>query len=61
MGLRWLSLVFYPERFGHDLAGETRRFYKLFYHVDLNDEQVGRLLEWAKGRAPGMRKPSATR
>lgn len=61
MGLRWLSLIFYPERFPRDLAGETRRFYKLFYHVDLNDKQVERLLEWAKGRAPGMRKPSATR
>ena len=52
IGLRWLSLMFYPERFNLDLASETRRFYKLFYHVDLDDRQLERLLEWTKGRAP---------
>ncbi len=50
IGLKWLSGLFYPERFDFDLAAETRRFYKLFYHVDLSDDELDRLLEWARGR-----------
>jgi iron complex transport system substrate-binding protein len=30
----------------------TRSFYDLFYHVDLTDAELDRLLQWAKGRAP---------
>ncbi len=50
IGLKWLSGVFYPERFDFDIAAETRHFYKLFYHVDLNDEDLDRLLQWSRGR-----------
>ena len=49
MGLRWLSGLFFPETFVFHLAEETRNFYKLFYHVDLSDEALDRLLQWASG------------
>ena len=50
MGLKWLSGVFFPDRFPHDLRTETRRFYKLFYHVDLDDTDLERLIAWAQQR-----------
>ena len=49
MGLRWLSALFMPDRITIDLAEETRRFYALFYHVDLSDEALAALLGRAKG------------
>ena len=50
IGLKWLAGLFYPDHFDFDLRGETRKFYKLFYHVDLSDEELDRLIEWASGR-----------
>lgn len=52
MGLKWLAGLFYPDRWGGDLRGETAAFYELWYHVDLNDADLDTLLEWASGRAP---------
>jgi iron complex transport system substrate-binding protein len=49
IGLKWLSGLFFPDRFDFDLADETRRFYNLFYHVDLTDNELNRLIEWASG------------
>ncbi len=50
IGLKWLSGVFFPEQFDFDLEAETHRFYKLFYHVDLNDQELARLLQWSGDR-----------
>ena len=52
IGLKWLLGLFYPEQAPHELPTVTRDFYKLFYHVDLDDQDLARLLEWAQGRAP---------
>ena len=52
MGLTWLAGLFYPEFLDQDLRTETRDFYRLYYHVDLSDEELDRLLEWARGKAP---------
>jgi len=52
IGLKWLAGLFYPERIKQDLPEVTRSFYDLFYHVDLTDAELDRLLQWAKGRAP---------
>lgn len=49
IGLKWLTGLFFPDRFDFDLAEETRNFYKLFYHVDLTDDELARLIEWASG------------
>ena len=52
MGLKWLAGLFYPERWKGSLREDTAAFYKLWYHMDLGDAELDRLLEWANGRAP---------
>lgn len=52
MGLKWLAGLFFPNRWTGDLRHETATFYRLWYHVDLSDAELDRLLEWASGRAP---------
>ena len=52
MGLIWMAGLLYPDRWDGDLREDTRSFYKLYYHVDLSDEELERLLEWAEGRPP---------
>lgn len=43
-GLWWLASKVHPALFPEDLSVMTRDFYKLFYQVDLNPEQVARVL-----------------
>ena len=43
-GLWWLGSKVFPALFPEDLSVVTRDFYKLFYQVDLNAEQVQRVL-----------------
>ncbi len=52
MGLIWLAGLFYPDRWDGDLRAETREFYRLYYHVDLGEDDLEVLLEWAQGDAP---------
>ena len=52
MGLKWLAGLFYPDLWPGDLRAETKAFYKLWYHADLGEAELDRLLEWAGGRAP---------
>ena len=52
MGLTWMAGLLYPERWEGTLREEARAFYKLYYHVDLSDEDLEGLLEWAEGRPP---------
>ncbi len=53
IGLKWLARKFFPERFDNEDFRETvREFYKLFYHVELSEAELERLLEWSEGRAP---------
>jgi iron complex transport system substrate-binding protein len=52
MGLIWMACLLYPDRWQGDLQEDTRAFYKLYYHVDLDDAELERVLEWAEGRPP---------
>ena len=52
MGLIWMAGLLYPEAWPQDLREEARAFYNLYYHVDLSDEELDRLLEWAEGQPP---------
>lgn len=52
MGLIWMAGLLYPDEWEGDLREETRAFYELYYHVDLSDAELERLLEWAEGRPP---------
>lgn len=40
LGLQWLTHLLYPERLPMDMARETRRFYKLFLGLDLDEAQM---------------------
>lgn len=52
MGLKWMAGLLFPDRWQADLREETRSFYKLYYHVDLSDEELDRVLQWAEGKPP---------
>lgn len=47
MGVSWLTHVLYPEKASSDLKAEVKDFYKLFYHVEISDQQVDTLLAGA--------------
>ena len=47
IAIQWLMAVLYPQQSHVDLRAEARRFYQLFYHVDLSDQQLTHLLEGA--------------
>ena len=44
IGLWWLAKALYPDQFPEDLRPLTREFYKRFYHIDLTDAQLDRVL-----------------
>ncbi|MGI6499136.1 MAG: ABC transporter substrate-binding protein [Oscillospiraceae bacterium] len=48
MGLVWLAELLYPDQFDYDLYEETARYYNLFYHCDLTQEQFNELTANAK-------------
>ena len=52
MGLKWLAGLFFPSHWHGDLRRETAEFYKLWYQVDLSEDELAVLLEWAEGKAP---------
>ncbi len=54
IGLKWLPMLFYPDRFQRDLREVTREFYELFYHVKPSDAEIDRLIAWSKGAPPPM-------
>ena len=43
IGMIWLSELLYPDAFNYDLLAETQRYYQLFYHYDLSEEQFNQL------------------
>lgn len=49
MSAWWLAQVLYPGATDVDLGARTREFYRLFYHVELDDAQVETLLDGARG------------
>lgn len=45
IGMRWFSALIYPEFINCDVKEEVHEFFDLFYHVDLTDEQMEKLLK----------------
>lgn len=45
LGAQWLANAFYPEKFPLDLRAETKKFYALFFNVELSDADVDALLK----------------
>jgi iron complex transport system substrate-binding protein len=44
IGLWWLAKILYPDLFPEDLRMLTREFYDRFYHVQVTDQQIDRVL-----------------
>jgi iron complex transport system substrate-binding protein len=44
IGLWWLAKALYPNQFPEDLRPITKDFYRQFYHIDLTDAQLDRVL-----------------
>lgn len=40
LGVRWLGHALYPELFDYDMETEIKDFFSLFYHYDLNEEEL---------------------
>lgn len=48
LGMRWMEKLLYPRLFRSDFADDVKTFYKLFYQVDLTDDQLAALLKSVK-------------
>lgn len=44
IGVQWLAQRLYPAYFTADLAATVRDFYRLFYHLELSEQQLADLL-----------------
>ena len=51
IGIRWLLSTLYSAQPGADLKAEAREFYRLFYHIDLSEEDLMTLLKGATSPA----------
>ncbi len=43
LGIRWVGSLLYPDLCQYDMKAEVRKFYELFYQIDLTDEQLAAL------------------
>ena len=50
IGIRWLSGLIYPDALGFDVDEEVREFFRLFYHVELTEEQLAALYDGTIGQ-----------
>lgn len=50
IGVAWLGPILYPELANGDVRAETKRFFKLFYQVDVNDADLDQLLKGAHSK-----------
>lgn len=49
VGVRWLSGLLYPEYLNFDVDEEVREFFRLFYHVELTDQQLSNIYQGIVG------------
>lgn len=50
VGLKWAGVLLYPDYYKFDVRKEIKEFYSLFYHIDLTEEQLDKILEYADER-----------
>lgn len=64
LGARWLGNLLYPDLYQYDMDAEVRKFYRLFYQVELTDAQMDRLMGRARpagvAEAPEPSSPTTT-
>lgn len=44
IGIAWLGNLVYPDLYGYDIQEEISEFYRLFYHLNLNAEDMDEIL-----------------
>lgn len=44
IGINWLGNLLYPEKYNLDIKKEVKNFYKLFYSINLTDEQYSTII-----------------
>ncbi|WP_455718676.1 ABC transporter substrate-binding protein [Anaerosporobacter sp.] len=47
IGIKWLGNLLYPDIFDYDMVEETQKFYKLFYHSTISEEQAKELMSYS--------------
>ncbi len=50
IGIRWLSGLIYPDALDFDVDDEVCEFFRLFYHVELTEEQLAALYDGTIGQ-----------
>lgn len=45
IGIRWLGCLIYPELYDMDMVEEAKRFYELFWHYDLSEDEARELMK----------------
>jgi iron complex transport system substrate-binding protein len=43
LGIRWVGSLLYPDLYKYDMKAEVKKFYTLFYQMDLSDSQLAEL------------------
>ncbi|WP_297425377.1 ABC transporter substrate-binding protein [Clostridium sp.] len=44
IGIEWLAETLYPDYYNLNIKDEIKDFYKVFYNIDLTDEQINKIL-----------------
>ena len=52
IGIRWIADLLYPDLFHDDMRAVTRKFYAEFYHWQLSDVELNRVLTSAMRKTP---------
>ena len=50
LGMLWMMKLLYPEQTDYDLKAEVQKYYQLFYHCELTDEQYDALVANSIGK-----------
>ncbi|AEE90626.1 ABC-type transporter, periplasmic subunit [Tepidanaerobacter acetatoxydans Re1] len=50
LGLKWLGNLLYPEVFDYDIKKEVKYFYEQFYHYQLTEEELAKLVDTSTRR-----------
>ncbi|WP_169312605.1 ABC transporter substrate-binding protein [Leadbettera azotonutricia] len=44
LGMKWLANLFYPDHFSFDMRSEAKEYFRLFYNLELNNEELDHIL-----------------
>ena len=50
LGMMWMTKILYPEQADFDIQADVTRYYEMFYHYDLTDEDYSQLVANSLGK-----------